>query len=231
MSRTFYEDQIQHRPPNEVVRHDALVLSIKYSVHKYYSGAAHGNGQTVAWNYWRNPLFLVRLQQLFSSLNYLEELSALSGSALLDDRQRDRDWVFRGTEPETENFRYFNIAPSGLLLTFDAYQVVLLCGRATSRGDTAERFGWYSPPAILLVVVTANNRIEFARGARPTRKSPRLLLAAHAGRYTKGLCYAAPRLRSGSPSHRANDGTRVAASTASPPSASPSPAPASTWLG
>ncbi len=107
----------------EIVRNDPLVLSIKYRVNRYYSGAAHGNGQTVTWNYWRKPLFLLGLNQLFSSLDYLEMLSALSRSALLDDQQRNRDWVFQGTEPEKENFRSFNIAPSGLLLTFDAYQV------------------------------------------------------------------------------------------------------------
>lgn len=107
----------------ELVRHDEVVLSIKYRVNRYFSGAVHGSGQTVTWTYWRKPLFLITLDKLFAAADYLERLSELSRVALLTDQDRDHGWVLSGTEPTRESFRSFNVTPSGLLLTFDEYQV------------------------------------------------------------------------------------------------------------
>lgn len=107
----------------DVVRNDSDVLSIKYRVNQYFSGAAHGSGKTVTWTYLRHPLFLLYLEQVFDAVDYLEHLSRLSRVALLSDSGRDEQWVLNGTEPKKESFRAFNIGVAGLLITFDEYQV------------------------------------------------------------------------------------------------------------
>jgi len=107
----------------DVVRNDSNVLSIKYQIYKYFSGAAHGSGQTVTWTYLRHPLFLLSLDKVFNAVDYLEHLSRLSRVALLSNSGRDEQWVLSGTEPKKESFRAFNIGVAGLLITFDEYQV------------------------------------------------------------------------------------------------------------
>lgn len=108
----------------EVVRNDSLVLSIKYRVIYYGSGAAHSNGYSVTKTFMKNPLFLLPLKQFFSpEANHLAVLSQLSREYFRADGKRDEQWVTRGTEPEERKFKAFNVTDSGLLLTFDEYQV------------------------------------------------------------------------------------------------------------
>jgi hypothetical protein len=122
-------DPVILRGPNttsasyDLVRNDSEVLSIKYRVNRYFSGAAHGSGQTVTCTYLRQPLFLLSLEQVFDAVGFLEHLSQLSRAALLADSSRDEQWVLSGTEPKKESFRAFNVGPAGLLITFDEYQV------------------------------------------------------------------------------------------------------------
>lgn len=107
----------------EFVRNDSAILSIKYQVNRYFSGAVHGSGQTVTWTFVRRPLFLLSLRCLFEAPDFLEHLSRQSRAILLENSNRDEAWVHRGTEPVATSFRAFNISPHGLLLTFDEYQV------------------------------------------------------------------------------------------------------------
>jgi hypothetical protein len=108
----------------EVIRNDSLALSIKYRVIYYGSGAAHSNGYSVTKTFMKNPLFLVPLKQFFSpEADHLAILSQLSREYFLADGNRDEQWVIRGTEPEERKFKAFNVTDSGLLLTFDEYQV------------------------------------------------------------------------------------------------------------
>lgn len=106
----------------QFVRDDEKVLSIKYQVNRYYTGAAHGGSQSVAKNYLLEPLSLVSANELFRT-GYLERLSELSRKSLVEDRERNHKWVVSGTEPTEQNFRSINISESGLLITFDEYQV------------------------------------------------------------------------------------------------------------
>jgi hypothetical protein len=108
----------------EVVRHDATVLSIKYRLNRYRFGAAHGTGRTITKTYFKSPLYRVELADLFApKSNFLEILSAYCRSDLLSSHQRDEAWVRRGTEPNGERLRAFNVTQRGLLMSFDEYEV------------------------------------------------------------------------------------------------------------
>lgn len=108
----------------ELVRDDPTVLSLKYRLIRYGSGAAHSNGRSVTWTYLKNPLYTITLEDLFMPASrYLDLLSRLSRESLLRSGERDEKWVYGGTEPEAKHFTAFNVSPSGLLLTFDEYPV------------------------------------------------------------------------------------------------------------
>ena len=106
----------------QFVRNDGDVLSIKYQVNRYYTGAAHGGSESVAKNYLLNPLSIVSVNRLFNA-GYLERFSELSRESLLLDPNKDRKWIYRGTEPTEQHFRSINISDTGLLISFDEYQV------------------------------------------------------------------------------------------------------------
>lgn len=107
----------------DVVRQDGCLLSIRYSLNRYSCGAAHGHSTTVTFNYWRNPLFAIRLSDIFRTPDSLQSLAALCRDMLLKDSDKDREWVERGTMPDIRNFSRFNFTDSTLVFTFDAYQV------------------------------------------------------------------------------------------------------------
>lgn len=108
----------------EIVRHDATVLSIKYRLNRYRCGAAHGTGRTITKTYFKNPLYDVKLADLFApKSNFLQLLSACCRRDLLSGHQRDEAWVRRGTEPNGERLRAFNVTQRGLLMSFDEYEV------------------------------------------------------------------------------------------------------------
>jgi Protein of unknown function (DUF3298)/HNH endonuclease len=109
----------------DIVRNDSTVLSIKYSVSVYHCGAAHGHGRTVPRSYIKHPLYRFHLQNIFEpGSNYLEFLSRYCREFLLrSDERRNEDWVTRGTRADLKNYKAFNVARSGLRITFDEYQV------------------------------------------------------------------------------------------------------------
>jgi hypothetical protein len=108
----------------EIARHDSNVVSLKFRLIRYRTGAAHPSGRTVTKTYFRHPLYRIQLANLFlPRAQYLELLSSLSRERLLQDETRDRAWVDRGTQPEPKNFQAFNVTPEGILVTFDEYQV------------------------------------------------------------------------------------------------------------
>jgi len=108
----------------ETIRHDFTVLSLKYRVNRYRCGAAHGTGRTITRTYLQNPLYRLELVDLFAPRSgYLALISRCCRRELLLDGNKDEGWVNRGTEPEEKHFRAFNITMSGLLLSFDEYQV------------------------------------------------------------------------------------------------------------
>jgi len=108
----------------EIARHDLTVLSIKFRLVRYRSGAAHATGLTVTRSYLKKPVYRLELANLFLPRSeFLELLSRISRKRLLEVDTRDESWVNRGTQPEPKCFRAFNLTPTGILLTFDEYQV------------------------------------------------------------------------------------------------------------
>jgi hypothetical protein len=108
----------------ETVRHDSMVVSIKYRVIRYRCGAAHGTGRTVTKTYLKNPLYRFELADLFAPRSsYSELISRYCRTELLRGGDKDEAWVNRGTEPDGKHFHAFNVTRSGLLLNFDEYQV------------------------------------------------------------------------------------------------------------
>jgi hypothetical protein len=108
----------------EVTRHDPMVISLKYRLNRYGCGAAHSIGRTVTRTYLQHPLYRLELTDLFAPRSsHLEFVSRYCRTELLRDGDKDEVWVNRGTEPDDKHFRAFNVTVSGLLLTFDEYQV------------------------------------------------------------------------------------------------------------
>ncbi|HKV34273.1 MAG TPA: RsiV family protein [Pyrinomonadaceae bacterium] len=54
---------------------------------------------------------------------YLKQLSRASRKQLYTFSGLDASWIDRGTEPEVDNFRNWNLVPDGVLLSFEDYQV------------------------------------------------------------------------------------------------------------
>jgi len=107
----------------EIMWLTSLLVSIKYRIYEYGSGAMHGNGKSITRTYLRDPVQHLDLKHLFNSEDYLLILSKLTREALLQDGGRDEFWVRGGTEPLEKNFASFNLVSGGLLLTFDEYVV------------------------------------------------------------------------------------------------------------
>ncbi len=107
----------------EIIWLTESLVSLKYRVYRYGSGAAHGNGQTITKTFLRNPLQILKLDNLFTASGYMQQISNLCREALLKDGTRDEVWVHEGTQPLENNFSSFNVIPKGLLLTFDEYRV------------------------------------------------------------------------------------------------------------
>lgn len=108
----------------EIIRNDTTVLSVKYRLNRYRCGAAHGTGCTVTKTYLKSPLYRLDLADLFAPRSdHAALISRYCRSELLRDGDKDEAWVNRGTEPDERHFRAFNITLSGLLLSFDEYQV------------------------------------------------------------------------------------------------------------
>jgi hypothetical protein len=108
----------------EIARSDATVLSIKFRLIRYRTGAAHSTGATITKTYVRNPLYRLELRNLFApKSDFLNALSRISHERLSQGENRDEEWVLRGTAPDLKHFRAFNVTKKGIVLTFDEYQV------------------------------------------------------------------------------------------------------------
>lgn len=115
-----------HSASFEVVRCDGRVLSLNYRNSSYGVGAAHPNSYTSTYNFLLSPVRRVYTPDLFNSkIDHLEWLSKICAADLLKTRDSGaaHKWVAEGTAPEKNNFRSIAIDSSGLVVTFDAYQV------------------------------------------------------------------------------------------------------------
>ena len=97
--------------------------SFKFDFSFYSDGAAHPGSYSITMNYDLGQGRELALGDLFLvNSNYLETIAAYCTNEL--SKQPFADPVFlEGAKPTVENYRNWNIAPDGLRITFDAYQV------------------------------------------------------------------------------------------------------------
>jgi hypothetical protein len=99
------------------------IWSFKFDVSFYADGAAHPGLNSVTLNYDLGQGRELSLADLFlPGSNYLEVISAYCIAEL--SKQPFFDGPFsEGAQPTPENYRNWNIASDGLMITFDEYQV------------------------------------------------------------------------------------------------------------
>lgn len=110
-----------------IVVHSAnSIVSIDLPINTYFEGAAHGNHNSLVFNYDLYSGQMLTLGDLFkSNSNYGELISDYSIKALTKKlgSDADRDWIRQGAAPTGENYKNWNISRTGLKVTFDPYQV------------------------------------------------------------------------------------------------------------
>lgn len=135
--RTFVADEAKRTaedpglrdsmPPNfleidhSVISSNRRYISILFSFHSY-TGGAHPNTFTRALNFDLEKRALISLDDLFKP-GYLKVVSDYCVAELGKLKIGDADWIGKGAGPDRVNFKSWNIAPEGLMITFDAYQV------------------------------------------------------------------------------------------------------------
>jgi hypothetical protein len=102
------------------------LVSVRFGISTYFSGAAHPNYESRVFNYDLNAGRTLRLGDLFRpDTRYLDVLSKYCINALKKKLGPDPDeeWIGKGAGPTAENYRNWNVNRKGLVITFDAYQV------------------------------------------------------------------------------------------------------------
>jgi len=90
-----------------------------------FTGGQHPNSSSASFNYDLNRNAPVSLADLFNrNSNYLKVISDYSIRELEKLESDDSDFqIENGAGPKLENFRSWNITPTGLQINFDTYQV------------------------------------------------------------------------------------------------------------
>jgi hypothetical protein len=99
------------------------LLSLKISINTYIEGSAHPGTHTRVVNYDLEGGTDLDLSQLFKPGSEYLQMLANYCIAQLKTRQIDFQANSVGAEPTVQNYSNWNITPSGLLITFDEYQV------------------------------------------------------------------------------------------------------------
>jgi hypothetical protein len=102
------------------------LVSISFVINTYFEGAAHGNYNTIVFNYDLNSGKTLSLASLFKpNSNYLEIISGYAIKSLKKEMAPDAesDWIQSGAGPKEENYQSWNITGRGLEVNFDPYQV------------------------------------------------------------------------------------------------------------
>ncbi len=102
---------------------DKNLISLHFSNYSF-TGGAHGNTNSVTYNYDLNHGVMLKLADLFQpNSNYLKVISDYCAKEIKKTDMTDDKWIREGAGPKAENYRSWNITPEGLQITFDAYQV------------------------------------------------------------------------------------------------------------
>jgi len=98
--------------------------SLRFDFMGYADGAAHPYHYSMVFNYDLEQGRKLSLEELFiPESNFLE---VISSHCIFELSQRDIGFYSgfeQGAQPEPKNYRNWNIAPDGLMITFDEYQV------------------------------------------------------------------------------------------------------------
>src|SRR3990167_2444101 len=106
--------------------HHHPMISIRFNVQGYVAGTSHPYHRHRVLNYDLSQGKTIELADLFNpTSNYVNLLSDYSSNLLLK-RLPDKQKVIEGTGPALENYKNWNINPSGLLITFDESKVAPL---------------------------------------------------------------------------------------------------------
>jgi len=99
------------------------IWSLKFDISFYSDGAAHPGDYSLTLNHDLGQSRELALGDLFlPNSNYLEAISNYCIAEL--SRQMFFEGPFTdGAQPTSDNYRNWNIAPQGLMITFDTYQV------------------------------------------------------------------------------------------------------------
>jgi len=101
------------------------LISIRFNIQQYASGAAHPNGIITGINYDLKNNKIIKLAEFFIDNNYLTQLSTASRKTLaqMDDISTEPDWIEQGTAPEIDNFLHFTFDKKTLYIHFPPYQI------------------------------------------------------------------------------------------------------------
>lgn len=106
----------------EIVRRDEGLVSLKYTLVQFVSGAAHRGRSTRVQNFLLKPFLPVTIDNLLID-GKLIELSLLVRQKLVSETSLDPDHVDHGTKPIGDNFCHFNFEDWGISFTFPEYQI------------------------------------------------------------------------------------------------------------
>lgn len=107
----------------QIIRRDGRVISIRYTIDYYHSGAAHGGRSTRVLNYSLKPFNPITLEYVLGDITRLPNLADHIRQKLAETGRYDTDWLITGTQPTLENFSLFNIEQYGLTFTFPEYSI------------------------------------------------------------------------------------------------------------
>ena len=108
------------------------LVSVIFNVYSYEHGAAHGNTSSYVINYDLKRARALKLSDLFKpGANYLQTVSDYSIKDLkrqarkesAEDPMLPDDQIEEGAAPSAENYQSWNLTETGLMFTFDSYQV------------------------------------------------------------------------------------------------------------
>lgn len=107
----------------EVIRDDEAVISVAYTLDRFFTGNAHGARVTRVQNFMINPFQPVTLSDLMAESASLSDLAAIVRQRLLSTGRYAEEWVMRGTEPVAANFDCFVFEEHAIRFMFDEYQI------------------------------------------------------------------------------------------------------------
>lgn len=106
-----------------VKRRDEKIISIRYTIDAYYTGAAHGGRSTRVLNYTLKPFRPITLEFLLGDLERLPQLADLVRQELRVTGRYMEASLASGTAPVVENFELFDIGNYGITFIFPEYSI------------------------------------------------------------------------------------------------------------